>query len=531
MSSLLSSMGCSWNTNEATSPHEKSMPSSISIERIPAHKVSHPSFSLTDNTQVEQEDEEEKDDDSNSSSHRRKAVQSKASKLMSRKCVYSQDNKDVDNGQQRSQAPQRIMLENILDSFDQLVDARIRAYAQILSNHVRVLSESNNTRGARIAEYKLQTLLEFATNNLLFDSISTEFKTSSATEDGVCGGGDIVVSTTSTSTSATEEKNLSLPIELTVEIRSPRFFHEGLDAVNRGDATGSSNPRHQQGKLTFQAKGKVRVDRLFIGQNKSNDTGRCLMPGAECRNSKNLSHVPRDSSLENIEIEIDCNALLSQMMEEASKVVTMAVELTNLTWTNNTQKQEEINQMNMNDMMAERTQNTANIIVDDDDCSTAGERLPQTMTGKRSRCEDHPDTHTHAGTTMSKQVSEASFCPHVQVVCDEEHIEEPHVSNDDASSAAATITNIHLLDQDACEPKTRYFVSDPSYEASESGSDHEHHTEGHHQDEKCPPHNHDNGDECFSKISAERACHIVDFVLAGDMIPCAFSSNKKLRTK
>jgi hypothetical protein len=259
MSSLLSSMGCSWNTNEIKSPDAKSMSSSISIERIPAHKVSHPSFSLTKNNQEEQEDEEEKDDDSNSSSHRREAVQSKASKLMSRKCVYSQY-KDVDNGQQAQapQAPQRIMLENILDSFDQLVDARIRAYAQILSNHVQVLSESNNTRGARIAEYKLQTLLEFATNNLLFDSISTEFKTS-ATEDGVCG--DISVSTTTSSTATKEEKCISLPIELTVEIRSPRFFHEGLEAVNRGDAVSSPNPRHQ-GKLTFQANGKVRGKKL-----------------------------------------------------------------------------------------------------------------------------------------------------------------------------------------------------------------------------------------------------------------------------
>ena len=218
-------------------------------------------------------------------------------------------------------------------------------------------------------------------------------------------------------------------------------------------------------------------------------------------------------------------------MEEASKVVAMAVELTNLTWTNNTQKQEEINKMDINDMMVENTQNTANIIVDDDDSSTAGECLPQTMTGKRSRCEDHLDTHTHAGTTMSKQVSEVSFCPHVQVVCDEEYIEEPQVSNADASStSAATITNIHVLDQDE-ERKTRYFVSDPSYESSESGSDHER-TECY-QDEKCPPHHHANGDgdECYSKISAERACHIVDFVLAGDIIPCPFSSNKKLRTK
>jgi len=512
MTRFVSSLGCSWDTNGTNNYDLKSIASSSSIERIPARKVSHPSFLLTNDDHEKQEDEE-KDDDSNSSSHRREAVQSKASKLMSRKDVYSQD-KDEDNGQQ-AQPPQRIMLENILDSFDQLVDARIRAYACILSNHVQVLSESNNARGARIAEYKLQTLLEFAANHLLFDSVSTEF-TTSVTEDNTCDSNAISITTKATE----EEQGISLPIELTVEIQSPRFFHEGLEAINRMD---DANPPHRRhpGKLTFRAKGKVRADRIVIGRghNKVNDTDRCLTPGADvCRNSK--ESIPINSFFENIDIEIDCNALLSQMMEEASKVVTMAVESTNLAWTNNTQKQEEINDMSMNDMMAENMQETANII-DDDDSSTAVERLPERMTGKRSRREDHPDNDTHTGTIMSNQVSELSLSPYGQVVCDEERIEEHKVSNV-ASTSSATITNLHVLDQDA-ERKTRYFVSvDPSYESL--GSDHD-------PAEDCVPNHQDDADECYNKIAAERACSIVDFVLAGDIIPCALSSNKKLRTK
>lgn len=223
------------------------------------------------------------------------------------------------------------------------------------------------------------------------------------------------------------------------------------------------------------------------------------------------------------------------MMTEASKVVTMAVELTNLAWTNNTEKQEEIDKMNMNmdAMVAEPTRKTANLIADDDS-STAGEHRPKRMAGKRSRCEDYPDNNTHTGTTMSKQVSELSFRPVGQVVCDEDHIEEPieepQGTNASSSTSTATITNLHVLEQDV-HRKTRYFdVSDPSYDSSSAGSDHETTKESPH--ENFPPEDHkDDGDEFYDNISAERACHIVDFVLAGDIIPCHCSSNKKLRTK
>jgi len=504
-------MGCSWDTNEINSSDEHSIVSSNSLERLPARKISYPSFSLSNNNHEEREEEDE-DDDSVSLSNRREAVQSKASKLMSRKRVYSQDKNEENT--EHARPPQRIMLENILDSFDELVDARIRAYARILSNHVRVLSESNNMRGARIAEYKLQTLLEFAANHLLIDSISTEFKTIAA-EDDVC---DEDVTTTTTTAATKDERSLSLPIEMTVEIRSPRFFHEGLEAISRTDAGASPPHRKHQGKLTFRAKGKVQGERNVIGRshNEDNDTDRCLRPISNVRRNSNDTI---NSSFENIDIDVDCNALLSQMMEEASKVVTMAVELTNLVWTNNTQKQEEINKMNMNDMMADNSPKTANIIVDDDDSCT-GEHLPQRMTGKRSRCQDHADVDANTDNIMSKQVSDHFFRPPAQVVCDEEHIEEPQVFKDVASiTTSATITNLHLLDQDT-ERKTRYFVSDPSYESSASGSDHD--QSENYSEEKCQPEQQDD---------VERACHIVDFVLAGDILPCSFSSNKKLRTK
>lgn len=258
VSPFLSTMGCSWNTNEQNDSEDKSTASSIPTERIPAYKVTYPSFSLTNNGHEEHHNDEGKDYDSDSS-YRREAVQSEASKLMSRKGVYIRC-KDGNNEeqQQQQQQPQQIMLGNILDSFDQLVDARIRAYARILSNHVQVLSESNNKRGARIAEYKLETLLEVAANHLLFDSISIEFKTTTT-----CGEDDARDAATTTDT--TEDKQFSVPIEVTVDIRSPRLIHEGLETNNCSDSdTNSCNdaesPPHRghQGKLTFRAKGKVR---------------------------------------------------------------------------------------------------------------------------------------------------------------------------------------------------------------------------------------------------------------------------------
>jgi len=505
-------MGCSWNTNEPNCSDENSTNSSMATEIIPCRRISHPSFSLTDNEE-ENDNGEEKDYDSDFSSHRREAVQSKASKLMSRKRVFNRC-KDGEKDNQ-VQPPQRIMLENILDSFDRLVDARIRAYARILSNHVRVLSESNNTKGATIAEYKLHTMLEVAANHLLFDSISTKFN--------ALGHDDGLISTDYTSTKG--KNQFSMPIELSVEIRSPRFFFEGLEAINCSDVP--SSPQGG-GKLIFRAKGKLRGSCFSVGHNfkKSNDTNvkdSCLTPETEvCRNSKNISCSTHSTSFfENAEIEIDCEALLSQMMEEASKVVTMAVELTNLAWTNNTEKQEEINNMNM--IADENNKRTANFIVDDDDLSTSEERPPTRMTGKRPRNEDNRETQV--GTSMYKQVSELSFQPPAQVVCNEVHVEEDsRISDVSPSKNTATITNLHLLDQDA-DRKTRYFhVSDPSYDSSSCPTDHDY------LPEKCPHEDHQEA-QCLELITAERACDIVDFVLAGDIIPCHFTPNKKLRTK
>lgn len=244
---ILSTMGCSWNTIEPNRCDENSI---ISTLKIPSRIISYPSFSLTDNEEQNEVDQKDYDSDA-SSCHKRETVQSKASKLMSRKRVFRPLN--LKETFKQGQAPQRIMLENILDSFDRLVDARIRAYARILSNHVRVLSESNNTKGAQIAEYKLQTLLEVAANHLLFDSISTKFDVSS--------DGDTTVSTNSTTvttTSTEKEGALSTPVELTVEIRSPRFFFEGLKTMNCGDAASSPPQQGLDGKLIFRAKGKLR---------------------------------------------------------------------------------------------------------------------------------------------------------------------------------------------------------------------------------------------------------------------------------
>ena len=256
VSRLLSSMGCSWNTNETIPSSDNSTTASVSSESVPAHKLSFPCFSLTSNINDEQEDAEgiNYESDFDSSCHRREVAQSKASKLMSRKRAFSPSK--VGDKDQQTQSPQRMMLENILDSFDQLVDARIRAYARILSNHVRVLSESNNTKGARIAEYKLQTLLDVAANHLLFDSISTEFKTSTSNKENRVNDDDATESTASSKSK--EETSLSIPIELIVEIQSPRFFHECLEVIDcTGVASASAQPGHQ-GKLIFRAEGKLR---------------------------------------------------------------------------------------------------------------------------------------------------------------------------------------------------------------------------------------------------------------------------------
>jgi hypothetical protein len=142
--------------------------------------------------------------------------------------------------------PSRYILENVLTSFEDLVEARIRAYGQILSNHVQGLREaqqqaaaalasssalldshpqsSHNARGALIADYKLRTFLDIATKDASFTSITTKFEVlQEISEDD---GDDATTSTTSiTSTMNDEEERtnnniVSLPIEMTVEITS-----------------------------------------------------------------------------------------------------------------------------------------------------------------------------------------------------------------------------------------------------------------------------------------------------------------------
>ena len=220
------------------------------------------------------------------------------------------------------------------------------------------------------------------------------------------------------------------------------------------------------------------------------------------------------------------------MIEEASKVVMMAVELTNLAWKNNRQKEEETSNMSMNDLVAQNSRKVTNIIRDDDDdgCEfTKNERVVERTTGKRSRHDVYHETGNHGDSKMSKQVSEISFHPSDEVVREDEHIEQPQTPRTSVSNTAvATITNLHVLEEDA-DRKTRYFVSDPSYDSSGS----EHDPTAVCEDQKLPPLNEceEDEDEDYNDISAERACDIVDFVLAGDIIPRSFSPNKKLRTK
>jgi len=580
ISQLLSSLGCSWTTKDGNLTPSRA-DSSMPPEKLAfPHNISYPSFSLSHG-------ELDHGEDDNTTGDRRKAVQSKASSLMARKIVWErndrsqhQQHQHQQHQHQHQQHPNLVMIESILDSFDQLVDARIRAYARILSNHVRVLSQSNNRKGAQIVEYKLQTLLEIAANHVLFDSISIEFKQATETtstgkkENGHDASRDIQVN-------ATEENRLTLPVDLTVEIQSPRLYQGNL----KDDAEGFPRQSSPKGKLVFQAAGEIQADRILIGQQgkttgEEDDTNSCSVHNrtmnnlggrnATSRNNRNtglsgtsLTSCENQTGLESVVLEIDCDVLLSQMMKEASKVVSMAVELTNQAWNNNTQKQQELNNLydNDNDNM-NISRNTANLIIadDDDDCNSSAavqDNNSKGMTGKRSRCElcndvhynhhNHPadnEQHHSSGTHMFKQVSELSFHPPpVVVVGDEDHIarrqpEEPSSPIPSSvvaapTTASTTITNLDMVNRD-----TNYLVSvDPSFESTSAYSEHDHDDQDHEDHEAFPTktereQNDQVEDEDHeNRIIAERACHIVDFALAGDVNPACFSLSKRRRTK
>ena len=295
LSRFVSSLSCTWNSDNDSMEGA----AGSAAEDINVRTISFPSFSMPDEgdhhqqQQQQQKQQQQQQRQSSSSSvsslSGKEDMQSKISNMMSRKVLYeaaepSESEEDQDTyQQQQQQQPGRMMLENISDSFGQLVDARIRAYAQILSNHVQVLRNSNNNnsneRGALIAEYKLRTLLEFAStssdDDALFDSFTTKFKVISTSDsDGDDDDDDIVSTTTATSTEEKEEKLLlraaaiddndddesssendndnidkaidttTLPIEMIVEIYSHRFREFGEKLIFK--TTGKIH-----GKLSF----------------------------------------------------------------------------------------------------------------------------------------------------------------------------------------------------------------------------------------------------------------------------------------
>lgn len=134
----------------------------------------------------------------------------------------------------------RRLLENILDSFDQLVDARISQYSKVLSNHGLSLS----TKGAQIVEYKLRTLLEIGTN-ISFGSISTKFESSEMT------------ATTTRTTTNGDKCTTELLVMLTVEIDSLRFHRPMSVSSSDNLLSGNVLQHHDPNKLTFRARGTM----------------------------------------------------------------------------------------------------------------------------------------------------------------------------------------------------------------------------------------------------------------------------------
>jgi hypothetical protein len=256
----------------------------------------------------------------------------------------------------------------------------------------------------------------------------------------------------------------------------------------------------------------------------------------------------------NIEIDINCEELLSQMIKEAGKVVTMIVELTNLAWTNDTKKQREIdNIIELNNM----TQ--ANVIADDDDDhhSSSSEIYippPPTAGSKRQRPRSdslddalmgpprnvHIDVQHHHRRHFSELPyrsggSSSSTLPLLPLVSEEESIVDSTTppsssfTSTTITTATTTFTNLDVVHRDTeRKRKSRDFVSiDHSFEASTFSEldDCEHHEDHHdryheeHEEEDNKNNNNDaDVDVEYYKIAAERACDIVDFVFAGEEI-------------
>jgi len=268
------------------------------------------------------------------------------------------------------------------------------------------------------------------------------------------------------------------------------------------------------------------------------------------------------------------------MIEEASTIVSLTVELTNLAWTNNTKKQQEINDSTMSlsnqqeqerqgaavvaDADASLSSTVANIIADDDDSIY----IPP-ATGRRSRANSVDDMIMGPpGSNVHIVRQELSFCggnsngsSSLPVVSEEETDEHHHedqeeeastittavaaVSSSSTSSGTAaptmtktaTFTNLDVVHRDANKErkrKSRDFVSvDQSFVSELLDEEQQEHDLQEHDlnnaalEEDTHKNNVDvdvdvDVDAEYYKVAAERACSIVDFVFAGEDIDMKF---------
>ena len=221
--SCQNSSSCSGNEEEQLVVENSGDTSDIVGSAITS-SLSYPSFSLT-----HQHHNHHQPVDASSPS--REEVQLKASACMAQQVrLQKGESKSNDAFQD---VPCR-MLENILDSFDHLVDARLHQYSKVLRNHGQSLS----TAGQQIVEYKLRTLLEIGTS-ISFGKISTKF---TATNEEA--------KTTEDSTTTVTE----LPITLTVEIDSLQFHPPTQQQ--------QAQQQQEQEKISFSCSGKIQGTQL-----------------------------------------------------------------------------------------------------------------------------------------------------------------------------------------------------------------------------------------------------------------------------
>jgi len=426
--------------------------------------------------------------------------------------------------------------------------------------------------------------------------VSTSFKVLS--ED------DVATTSTATATESMKEEKLHegkdddsnnlereviyLPIEMTVEISSNSLHHQNHP---QNDQKHVLEKKHQhqlqehegnQKKkfVIFKTTGTIRGERIPIGH--SVDTtpqdGHEILRGEyESLQSPLNQSASRmlQFEFESITVDLNCELLLSQMIEEASNVVSLTVELTNFAWTNNTKKQQEIIDSTMSLFQQQERQadvdasisTAANIIADDDSIY-----IPR-ATGRRSRANSIDDMLMGPpGSNVHIVRQELSFCggslassslPLVSEEETDEHQDQEEAPTNktavvDVAAAVsstftsgttvpptttmtktATFTNLDVVHRDNTERKrkSRDFVSiDQSFVSElldEDQQEHDLHNDAAHEDLTHKDDDVDVDAEYY-KVAAERACSIVDFVFAGeeitkfmDVIPS--SSAKRLR--